>query len=416
MDLLLIGGGGREHALAWKLSQSGRVGKIYCAPGNAGIAGLCECRPIPADDLGTLVEFAVAHDIGLAVVAPDDPLALGLVDKMEAAGVPAFGPTRAAAEIESSKIFAKTLMRKYHIPTADWRSFDDPEEACAYIRQCGAPLVVKADGLALGKGVVVSQTEQQAMDAVRDMMERKAFHGAGARVVVEECMTGPEVTVLAFCDGKTIRTMPSSRDHKRALDNDRGPNTGGMGAISPAPGYTPEVEARCLETIFLPTIQAMAAEGRPFKGVLYFGLMLTPDGPRVVEYNARFGDPEAQAVLALLETDLLDIMLAVREGRLHRMDIAWRQEASCCVVMASGGYPGSYPVGLPIAGLPQDRPDLTVFHAGTARREGRLVTAGGRVLGVTARAPTPEAAIAAAYRGVAGITFENAHYRTDIGG
>ena len=415
MNILLIGGGGREHALAWKLLQSKHMSKLYCAPGNAGIAGLCECVPIKATDLDGIVDFAKTRVIDFAVVAPDDPLAMGCVDRLEAVGVLAFGPTAAAAEIEGSKIFAKTLAQKYNIPTAAWRSFDNPDAARAYIRARGAPIVVKADGLALGKGVVVAQTEAQALDAVGDMMENKTFKEAGARIVVEDYMTGPEVTVLAFTDGKTVKPMPSSRDHKPVFDGNKGKNTGGMGAVSPAPGYTPEIADICMETIFMPTINALAAEGRPFKGVLYFGLMLTPEGPRVVEYNARFGDPEAQAVLTLLESDLLDVMMAVREERLDSLDIAWRPEAACCVVMASGGYPDKYSVGLPITGLPEDTPERVVFHAGTARKDGQLVTAGGRVLGVTARAPTLDAAIARAYSGVADITFEGAHFRTDIG-
>ena len=415
MNILLVGGGGREHVLAWKLSQSKHTDKLYCAPGNAGIAKLAECVPIKATELDQLVDFAKMHAIDFAVVAPDDPLALGLVDRMEAAGIPAFGPSKAAARIEGSKIFSKTLMQKHNIPTAAWQSFDNPSDAIAYIRERGAPIVVKADGLALGKGVVVAGTEEQARNAVRDMMENKQFKDAGARVVIEEFMTGPEVTVLAFSDGKTIRTMPSSRDHKPVFDGNQGKNTGGMGAISPAPGYTPELAKICMDTIFMPTIRAMEAEGCPFKGVLYFGLMLTPNGPKVIEYNARFGDPEAQAILMLLKTDLLDIMTAVREERLTDMDISWQDEAACCVVMASGGYPDQYPVGLPIDGLPEERPGFMVFHAGTALVEGRTVTAGGRVLGVTARATLPGDAIAAAYDGVKQISFENAHFRTDIG-
>ncbi len=415
MRVLLVGGGGREHVLAWKLSQSPRLGKLYCAPGNAGIAALAECVPLAATDIQGIVAFAVSNAIDFVVVAPDDPLALGLVDALEAAGMPAFGPRQNAAKIESSKVFSKSLMQRHGIPTAAWNTFDSPDEARSYISTHGAPIVVKADGLALGKGVVVAETEQQALDAVRDMMEDRRFKDAGASVVIEEYMEGPEVTVLAFTDGKTVVPMPSSRDHKRACDGDKGPNTGGMGAVSPAPGYTPDMARVCMDTIFLPTVRALAAEGRPFKGVIYFGLMLTPQGPRVVEYNARFGDPEAQAVLMLLETDLLEIMLAIREERLAGVDIVWRDEAACCVVMASGGYPGAYKTGVQLPTLPQDTEDSMVFHAGTALKNGCLVTSGGRVLGVTARADTLERAIDRAYQSVERIAFEGAHFRRDIG-
>jgi phosphoribosylamine--glycine ligase len=388
---------------------------LYCAPGNAGISRLAECVPVRATDVDGIIALAKREKIDFVVVAPDDPLALGCVDALEAAGISAFGPRRAAAEIESSKIYAKTLMQKYDIPTARWRAFDRPDEAIAYIRAQGAPIVVKADGLALGKGVVVARTEDEAVRAVRDMMENKRFEEAGARVVVEECMTGPEVTVLAFTDGETVAPMPSSRDHKPVFDRNRGPNTGGMGAVSPAPGYTPAMATLCEKTIFIPTVRALAAEGRPFQGVLYFGLMLTEQGPRVVEYNARFGDPEAQAVLMLLESDLLDILQDVRGGTLARADIRWRPGASCCVVLASGGYPGTYPTGLPITGLPDDTPERMVFHAGTARRGEDCVTAGGRVLGVTARASTPEEARRLAYETADTIRFEGVHMRRDIG-
>ncbi|MDR1157923.1 MAG: phosphoribosylamine--glycine ligase [Oscillospiraceae bacterium] len=415
MRVLVVGSGGREHVLCWKLAQSGSVTKLYCAPGNAGIARLATCVPVRAADVDGIVAWAKREKIDFVVVAPDDPLALGCVDALEAAGVPAFGPRRAAAEIESSKIYAKTLMQKYNIPTARWCAFDQPDRAIDYIRAQGAPIVVKADGLALGKGVVVARTEDEAVRAVRDMMENKRFREAGARVVVEECMTGPEVTVLAFTDGKTVVPMPSSRDHKPVFDGNQGPNTGGMGAVSPAPGYTPALAALCEETIFTPTVRALAAEGRPFQGVLYFGLMLTEQGPRVVEYNARFGDPEAQAVLMLLESDLLDILLAVRGGTLASADIRWRPEAACCVVLASGGYPGAYPTGLPITGLPDDTPERVVFHAGTVRQGTDCITAGGRVLGVTARAPSPEEARRLAYETADAIRFEGLHMRRDIG-
>jgi phosphoribosylamine--glycine ligase len=391
------------------------VGALYCAPGNAGMARLAKCIPLNATDIDGIVSFAKRENIDFVVVAPDDPLALGLVDALEEAGVSAFGPRKAAAEIESSKIFAKTLMEIYSIPTAAWRAFTQADEAIAYIRETGAPIVVKADGLALGKGVAVSATVEEAVAAVRDMMVNNRFQGAGSRVVIEEYMTGPEVTVLVFTDGQTLVPMPSSRDHKPVFDGNKGPNTGGMGAVAPAPGYTPELAALCESSIFLPTIRALAAEGRPFQGVLYFGLMLTEQGPRVVEYNARFGDPEAQAVLMLLESDLLEILLATRNGALDRLDIRWRAAASCCVVLASGGYPGAYKTGLPIRGLPEDSADRVVFHAGTAREGDNFVTKGGRVLGVTARATTPEEARLAAYETAKGIAFDGVHMRHDIG-
>ena len=398
MNVLVVGGGGREHAICQKLAQSPKVTELYCAPGNGGIAQVARCVPIKADDVEVMVAWAASHGIDFAVVAPDDPLALGMVDAMEAAGVPAFGPRANAAVIESSKVFSKGLMEKYHIPTARYAVFTELDAALAYAEEQGAPIVVKADGLALGKGVVVAQSVEEAKAAVRSMMEDRKFGAAGARVVIEECMTGPEVTVLAFCDGEHLVPMPSSQDHKRAYDGNQGPNTGGMGAISPSPNYTPEVAARCMEEIFLPTVAALKAEGRPFQGVLYFGLMLTQSGPKVVEYNARFGDPECQAVLSLLESDLLDIML------------------SCCVVLASGGYPGRYQTGLPISGLEEAEQSAAVFHAGTRRLEGgQLVTSGGRVLGVTTVGNTLDEAIEAAYAAAEHISFQDMHLRRDIG-
>ncbi|MDR3277331.1 MAG: phosphoribosylamine--glycine ligase [Oscillospiraceae bacterium] len=415
MNILVIGGGGREHAICWALRKSPRVTKIYCAPGNGGIAAVAECVNIAAADLGGMVKFARENPVDFVMIAPDDPLALGMADAMEAAGIRAFGPRKNAAILESSKIFSKNLMKKYGIPTAAYEVFTELERALAYIREKGAPIVVKADGLALGKGVVVAKTADEAAAAVREMMEDKKFGASGARVVIEECMTGPEVTVLAFTDGKTVVPMLSSQDHKRAFDNDEGPNTGGMGAICPSPHYTPELAAQCMETIFRPTAEAMNREGRPFKGVLYFGLMITPDGPRVVEYNARFGDPEAQAALPLLKTDLLDIFEAVADERLGELEIEWLPGASCCVVMASGGYPGGYETGKSITGLDDVPEDITVFHAGTRLENGEIVTNGGRVLGVTAAADSPAAARARAYEGVARVSFEKAHYRTDIG-
>ncbi len=414
MKVLVVGSGGREHAICWKLKQSPKVTELYCAPGNGGIAQVAQCVDIKATDVDAMVKWAKDNAMDLVVVAPDDPLALGMVDALEAAGIPAFGPRQNAAIIEASKAFSKELMKKYGVPTAKYETFTDLAAAQDYIRAQGAPIVVKADGLALGKGVVVAQTVEEALESVQAMMVDKKFGASGAKVVIEECMTGPEVTVLAFCDGATVVPMTSSQDHKRAYDGNRGPNTGGMGAISPSPYYTPQLAQQCMEEIFLPTVRAMAAEGRPFQGVLYFGLMLTPDGPRVVEYNARFGDPECQAVLSLLDSDLLDILLACREGRLDKADIRWRAEAACCLVLASGGYPGSYGKGYPIEGL--DRVEnAVVFHAGTAQKDGQIVTNGGRVLGVTAVAPTLEAAIDAAYAAATPIHFQDMTFRHDIG-
>ena len=416
MNVLVVGGGGREHAIVRTLAKSPKIDALYCAPGNGGIAEQAQCVPIQATDVEAMVAWAKEHAMDFVVVAPDDPLALGMVDALEAAGIPAFGPRANAAVIEASKVFSKGLMAKYHIPTAKYRSFTDLEEALSYIRQEGAPIVVKADGLALGKGVVVAQTVAEAEEAARSMMADGKFGAAGAKVVIEECMTGPEVTVLCFVDGEHLSPMPPSRDHKRAFDGDQGPNTGGMGAISPAPGYTPEIADRCMKEIFLPTVAALKAEGRPFHGVLYFGLMLTPDGPKVVEYNARFGDPECQAVLSLLETDLMDIFQACRAGTLDRLDIRWKDAAACCLVLASGGYPGSYEKGYPITGLEEAGQTAVVFHAGTRRdADGTVLTNGGRVLGVTAAADTLERAIDGAYAAAKHIHFTDMHFRTDIG-
>lgn len=414
MKVLVVGGGGREHAIVHTLKKSPKVDKIWCAPGNAGIAQEAECVPITATDIEGMVTFAKQEKPDLVMVAPDDPLALGMVDAMEAAGLRAFGPRKNAAVIEGSKSFAKDLMKKYNIPTAGYAVFENSDEAADYIRQQGAPIVVKADGLALGKGVTVAQTVDEAIAAVRDAIDGGAFGGAGARVVIEEFLTGPEVSVLAFVDGKNLKTMPSAQDHKRAYDHDEGPNTGGMGAFSPSRYYTPEIANTCMETIFKPTVAAMAAEGRPFKGVLYFGLMLTPKGPRVIEYNARFGDPETQAVLSRLESDLFDIFNAVIDEKLDEMDIAWADNAACCVCMASGGYPKAYEKGKEITGL-ADVQDSFVFHAGTSMKDGKLVTSGGRVLGVTATAKTLDEAIEKAYEDVKKIHFDGVHYRTDIG-
>ena len=415
MDVLVVGGGGREHAICWKLRQSRRVGKLYCAPGNGGIAEIAECVGVAASDIDGMVSFAREASVDFVVVAPDDPLALGMVDALEAAGIRAFGPSKDAAIIESSKIFSKQLMKKYGIPTAKYEVFTNAGAAKAYIRETGAPIVVKADGLALGKGVVVAMDIKTALAAVDSMMLDEKFGESGKRVVIEEYMTGAEVTVLAFTDGENITPMISSQDHKRALTGDLGLNTGGMGAFCPSPRYSDEIACICMKTIFRPTVDAMRNEGRPFKGVLYFGLMLTPGGPRVVEYNARFGDPETQPILSLLKTDLLDIFEAVVDEKLSEIDIEWRGGFACCVVMASGGYPEEYKKGCIITGLNDVPGDITVFHAGTARSGAAFITSGGRVLGVTAAGSTLEGASARAYEGAAYISFENEYHRTDIG-
>lgn len=414
MKVLVIGGGGREHAICVTLAKSPKVDHIWCAPGNGGIASVAECVEIAATDIEGVVAFAKEKRPDLVMVAPDDPLAMGMVDALEEAGIRAFGPKKNAAVIEGSKSFAKDLMHKYNIPTAGYAVFEDSEQAIAYIKEQGAPIVIKADGLALGKGVTVAMTEDEAIHAVRDAIDGGAFGGAGARVVIEEFLTGPEVSVLAFVDGKNLKTMPSAQDHKRAYDNDAGPNTGGMGAFSPSRFYTDEIAAECMETIFKPTVAAMAAEGRPFHGVLYFGLMLTPKGPKVIEYNARFGDPETQAVLSRLDSDLYDIFNAVIDGKLDQMEIRWKDDAACCVVLASGGYPKAYEKGKVITGL-DTVTDAFVFHAGTKKQGDTIVTSGGRVLGVTATAPTLDEAIQKAYADVHKIQFENVHFRTDIG-
>lgn len=413
MKVLVVGSGGREHAIIWKLAQSPKVTKLYCAPGNGGIAELAECVNIKATDIPAMVRFAVENDIDLTVVAPDDPLAMGMVNALEKAGRRAFGPTAEAALIEASKSFSKQLMKKYGIPTADFNVFDNEEEAIKYLEQADYPIVVKADGLALGKGVIIAEDKAQAVEAVRSMISGGKFGKAGSRVVIEEYMTGPEVSVLCFTDGKTIVPMVSSQDHKRALDNDKGLNTGGMGTFSPSMHYTKEHEAFVREHILQATVDAMNNEGRPFKGVLYFGLMLTPKGVKVLEYNARFGDPETQVVLPRLQSDLYEIFEAVIDGRLAQTEIKWNDKAAVCVVMASGGYPQSYETGFEISGLPVE--DALVFHAGTKLVEGKLVTAGGRVLGVTALGEDIGQAREKAYAAVNKIHFKNAHYRRDIG-
>ena len=414
MKLLVVGGGGREHAIIKKLKENPEVEKIFALPGNGGIAADATCVPIGAKDIAGAVDFARREEIDFAVVAPDDPLVLGMVDALEEAGVPCFGPRADAAVIEGSKVFSKNLMKKYGIPTAACEIFDDMDAALAYVRTQTPPIVVKADGLALGKGVVIAETVAEAENAVRAMMGEHIFGESGSRVVIEEYLTGPEVTVLSFTDGKTLAPMVASMDHKRALDGDRGLNTGGMGVIAPNPYYTPEIARQCMETIFLPTMHAMNAEGRPFRGCLYFGLMLTPRGPRVIEYNCRFGDPETQAVLPLLESDLLTVMQAVRNGRLDEIDVRFSDAASCCVIVASGGYPAKYEKGFPITGLEQVS-GACVSVAGAALQDGRLVTSGGRVLGVTAVADTLREAVALAYKNVEQIRFEGCFWRHDIG-
>ncbi|MBE3585707.1 MAG: phosphoribosylamine--glycine ligase [Thermoanaerobacter sp.] len=415
MKVLVVGGGGREHALVWKLKQSPRVKEIYCAPGNAGIASLARCVPIGAEDIPALVAFAREEKIDLTVVGPEGPLARGIVDSFNRAGLAIFGPTARAAAIESSKVLAKEIMARYGIPTARFATFTDPGEAAGYIRQLNAPCVVKADGLAAGKGVIVCQTVEEALQAVKEIMVDGAFGDAGRRVVVEEYLTGQEVSVLAFTDGEAVLPLLPAQDHKQVYDGDRGPNTGGMGAYAPAPVLTPENYRVVLEDILIPAVRALAAEGRPYRGVLYAGLMVTGEGPKVLEFNARFGDPEAQPLLMLLETDPVEIMEAVLLGKLAGKEIRWRPGSAVCVVLASGGYPGAYRKGYPISGLEQVPPDVVVFHAGTAMEEGRVVTAGGRVLGVTAAGETLPEAMEKAYTAVEKIHFEGMHYRRDIG-
>ena len=413
MKLMVIGGGGREHALVRKLKENPAVEVIYALPGNAGMGEAVPVPEIGAKDIPAQVAFARSHGVDYAVVAPDDPLALGAVDALTAAGIPCFGPDARAAVIESSKAFAKDLMRKYGIPTARYETFSDPESACAYLENCALPIVVKADGLALGKGVVIATTREAARAAVRSLMEDRVFGASGDRVVIEEFLTGPEVSVLCFTDGVTVKPMVSSMDHKRAGDGDTGPNTGGMGAVAPNPYYTPAIAETCRETIFLPTVRAMAAEGRPFRGCLYFGLMLTPDGPKVIEYNCRFGDPETQVVLPLLESDLLTVMQACTAGTLAETEVRFSPRSACCVVLASNGYPGKYETGFPLTVTPEAA--AHTYIAGARERDGVLVTAGGRVAGVTATADTLPQAVREAYRLAEGVRFANRYCRNDIG-
>lgn len=413
MKILVVGGGGREHAVIKKLKENSSVDEIYALPGNGGIARDAVCVPIGATDIDAIVDFAVSNKIDYAVVTPDDPLVLGCVDALEEKGIPCFGPRANAAIIEGSKVFSKNLMKKYGIPTAKYETFDDMSSALAYLESCPIPTVIKADGLALGKGVVIAETRGAAKDAVVSMMQDKKFGKSGERIVIEEYLDGPEVSVLSFTDGKCVKPMVSSMDHKRALDGDRGLNTGGMGTVAPNPYYTADVADRCMKEIFLPTIEAMRAEGRTFKGCLYFGLMITKDGPKVIEYNCRFGDPETQVVLPLLESDLLTVMQATTNGTLSECEVKFSDKHAACVIMASEGYPASYEKGFEIT-FSDDAAD-SIYFAGAKLSDGKLLTSGGRVLGVTKVADSLKDALAASYETVKAVKFGNAYYRHDIG-
>jgi len=415
MRILIIGGGGREHAIAWSLAKSAKVEKLYCAPGNAGIAEVAECVPIAVDKFAELADFAKEAAVDLVFVGPDDPLAAGIVDVFEAAGIPAFGPDKKAAEIEGSKIFMKNLLRKYNIPTARYECFTDFEQALAYLRQQPLPVVVKADGLAAGKGVTVASTLEEAEEALRGMMLGGVFGASGSQVVIEEFMTGQEMSILAFVDGETVRAMVPAQDHKPIFDGDLGPNTGGMGTYSPLPHVDPALVEEALRTIIEPTARAMVSEGRPFRGVLFAGLMLTPEGVKTVEFNARMGDPETQVVLPRLQTDLLDIVLAAMDGTLDGIEISWSDEAAVCVIAASEGYPGTYPKGRAISGLEEAKAaGALVFHAGTALQDGETVTSGGRVLGIVGRGRDIAEARSRAYEAAAAVSFEGMQLRSDI--
>ena len=418
MKILVVGGGGREHTIVWKIAQSDKVSKIYCAPGNGGISQLAECVDLPATDIDSMVRFAKEKEIDLVMVAPDDPLVMGMVDAMEAAGIRAFGPRKNAAIIEGSKVFSKDLMKKYNIPTAGYEVFTDSSSAIAYLKEQNSyPAVIKAEGLALGKGVIIAQNEAEAIDGIHEIMDDKKFGDSGNRVVIEEFLTGPEVSVLAFTDGKCVKPMVSAQDHKRAYDNDKGPNTGGMGTFSPSRLYDDAKAKECMENIFIPTMNAMNSEGRTFCGVLYFGLMMTDKGVKVIEYNCRFGDPETQVVLPRLKTDLVDIMNAVIDGTLSDLEIEWDDNAAVCVVMASGGYPVSYEKGHLISGIEyaESMDNVTVFHAGTKLTDDGFTNAGGRVLGVTATDTNLDEAIKRAYKAVEKITWKDEFHRNDIG-
>ena len=413
MNILVVGGGGREHAIIKSLKKNPEITEIFAAPGNGGIAADATCVNIKATDINSIVAFAVENRIDYAVVAPDDPLVLGCVDALEEKGIPCFGPKANAAIIEGSKVFSKNLMKKYGIPTAEYEVFDDMNAALTYLETAPIPTVIKADGLALGKGVIIAQTREEARQAVRDMMEDHVFGKSGDHIVIEEFLTGPEVSVLSFTDGKVVKPMVSSMDHKRAGDNDTGLNTGGMGTVAPNPYYTEEIAKQCMEEIFLPTINAMNAEGRTFKGCLYFGLMLTPKGPKVIEYNCRFGDPETQVVLPLLESDLLTVMQATTNGTLAETEVKFADKHACCVILASAGYPTAYKKGFEITMT--EEAEKATFVAGAALAEGKLVTSGGRVTGPTAIADSLADAIREAYRLSDGVRFENAYRRSDIG-
>ncbi|WP_025845477.1 phosphoribosylamine--glycine ligase [Paenibacillus ehimensis] len=413
MRILVVGGGGREHAICWALKKSPKVTELYCAPGNGGIASVAECVPIQVNQFEEIAQFAIDQTIDLVVIGPDDPLSEGIVDHLEAKGLSVFGPRQNAAIIEGSKVFTKQLLKKYNIPTAAYESFERYEDAVAYLRRQQAPIVIKADGLAAGKGVIVAQTLGEAEKALHDIMVAKVFGESGNQVVIEEFLTGQEMSILSFVDGETVCPMIPAQDHKAVYDNDKGPNTGGMGTYSPLPHIPQAVIDESIETIIKPTAKAMVAEGRPFRGVLFAGLMLTPNGPKTIEFNARFGDPETQVVLPRLKTDLLDIFLAAVNGRLDQMEIEWSEEAAVCVILASEGYPGSYPKGLPIEGL-EDVQNSIVFHAGTAVKDGGVVTNGGRVLGVTALGRDIAEARAKAYADADRIRFQGKHNRTDI--
>lgn len=417
MKVLVVGSGGREHAICWKLAQSPKVDKLYCAPGNAGIGEIAELVPIGAMELDKLVDFAKENNIDLTVIGMDDPLVAGVVDKFEAAGLRVFGPRANAAIIEGSKAFSKELMKKYNIPTAKYETFDDYNKALDYVKNGNFPVVLKADGLALGKGVLICNNLDEAVEGLNTLMVDKKFGASGSKVVIEEFLTGPEVSVLSFCDGNTVVPMVSAQDHKRAYDNDEGLNTGGMGTFSPSRIYTDEIAKQCMDTIFKPTVDALNKEGRQFKGIIYFGLMLTKDGPKVIEYNARFGDPETQVILPRLKSDLCEIFEACIDGTLDKLNVEWYDNAACCVVLASGGYPESYTKGYEITGLDdvKKRSDIVVFHAGTALKDGKYVTNGGRVLGITGIGKDLDDAIKIAYEGVDIVSFENVHYRKDIG-
>jgi phosphoribosylamine--glycine ligase len=413
MRVLVIGGGGREHAIVWALAKSPKIDKLYCAPGNGGIAALAECVPIEVDQFEEIATFSVDRQIDLVVIGPDDPLSAGIVDYLEGRGVTVYGPRQNAAMIEGSKVFAKNLFKKYNIPTAAYESFDDYDQALAYLHKQGVPIVIKADGLAAGKGVIVAQSMDEAEHALKEIMVDKVFGSSGNSVVIEEFLQGEEMSLLAFVDGSVVKPMVPSQDHKQVFDNDKGPNTGGMGTYSPVPHIAREIVEHAIENIVKPTAEAMVKEGCPFRGVLYAGLMLTEQGPKTIEFNSRFGDPETQVILPRLETDLLDIFLATLDGTLEQLDIRWSDEAAVCVILASPGYPGKYPKGLPIEGL-EEAGEAIVFHAGTALKDGQMVTSGGRVLGVVGKGKDIAEARAKAYTAADSIRFEGKQNRTDI--